>query len=173
MDSSPESIPDPESQDTDFNCQLSRNEFLRGICLLEEYGALQRPPMTPIPNVEQLFALADINKDGNLDFNEWLLLLFLMAPSLLSLVQQHAASPWDSRLLDALRRARHAWNTGSGFSMAHDQQVHEKVALPASGTRQALLPAYAEDPQVALLIRRSVELDMGAGKPRQHYRFTP
>ena len=135
--------------------------------LFGAFGAVQRPPTPPVFNVEQLFALADLNKDGKLDFNEWLLMLMLLAPTLLALFQQHAASPCGSRLLGALRRARHAdyaggaGSGGSAFSMAHDQKVHENTdgAAPA---RQARLLAYAEDPGVALLIRRSIAIEMRA-----------
>lgn len=132
---------------------------------------MQRPPTPPVSNVEQLFALADLNKDGKLDFNEWLLMLMLLAPTLFALFQQHAASPCGSRLLGALCRARNAdyaggaGSGGSAFSMAHDQKVHENTeALPdgAAPARQARLPAYAEDPDVALLIRRSIAIEMRA-----------
>ena len=78
-------------------------------------------------------------------------------------MQQLALSPCGSHLLDALRRARLAWARGATFAV---REVFESSDAPpvAAPTSKQMLPAYAEDPDVALLIRRCIEV--GIPEPR-------
>ena len=62
--------------DADFNCALTPDEYLKAMALFADFGAGLQPPQRPVNNVAraelmQLFGLADLNKDGKLDFNEW------------------------------------------------------------------------------------------------------
>ena len=121
-----------------------------------------------------------------------LLLLILLAPNLLSLIRQHADSPCGSFLLDTLHNARLAWTLGEEFSLKpedwhasanaraatappppqdEDTKLRETLGIgragaPAAPGRPAPLPAYDEDPDVALLIRRCIELGCNANEPR-------
>ena len=91
--------------DADFNLSLSPDEFVRAVALMYEFGMALEPPHKILPNMERkavlsLFRQADLTRDGSLDMNEWLVLLLLLAPSMLSLITAHAATPAGAPLTD-------------------------------------------------------------------------
>ena len=163
--------------DADFNLALSPDEWVRAVALLYEFGMALEPPHKILPNLERkavlsLFRQADLTKDGALDINEWLVLLLLLAPSMLSLITAHAATPAGAPLIDWLKLR--LGRTGSGLedddatSQTRDEMLRSlKDAARPKGKATPGQPSMwrpgMEDPEVARLVRRCMEL--GTNQP--------
>lgn len=168
--------------DADFNLQISPDEFVTAVALLYEFGVALEPPHKVLPNMERravlsLFRQADLTGDGALDLNEWLVLLLLLTPSMLSLITAHAATPAGAPLIDWLKlrlgRTTAAGGTtggspgasSSGVDASHSPQTRDEMlrgsikeaAARTKGKATQPPPMWRpgmEDPEVARLIRR-------------------
>ncbi|KOO26243.1 hypothetical protein Ctob_006497 [Chrysochromulina tobinii] len=95
---------DPEGDAT-----LNENEFVRGFRFLIEAASKLGPPLlTNMPverrKLKSLFQTADLNHDGKLDANEWLLLLQLQQGMLPALIRWSNV-PYRNELVKQLRLA--------------------------------------------------------------------
>lgn len=169
--------------DADFNLSLSPDEFVRAVALMYEFGMALEPPHKILPNMERkavlsLFRQADLTRDGSLDMNEWLVLLLLLAPSMLSLITAHAATPAGAPLIDwlKLRLGRStavagSSDAGSGLDDYRTTQTRDEMlrslrdaAKPKDKERRpSMWRPGMDDPEVARLVQRCLEL--GTNQP--------
>lgn len=131
--------------DLDRAGSLGHEEFVRGMRLLIDVASTLRPPLLTTlakdrTHLLALFASYDLNRDGVIDVNEWLLMLQKLQQSFLSAVSSEG-SPHRNKLLRAMRLGK------KQIADKCQRELYAKAdrgeALPASVDAALLLSDFA------------------------------